>query len=102
MRVTVVGGGSTYTPELVDGIARLRDSLDVEELVLVDPAARRTLRDADVLSKAGWTPYDGREVTGRVVRTYLRGEPVARDGVPVGALTGRFLPGPGAAVVRSD
>jgi 6-phospho-beta-glucosidase len=41
MRVTVVGGGSTYTPELVDGIARLRDSLDVEELVLVDPAAER-------------------------------------------------------------
>ncbi|HEY9473950.1 MAG TPA: amidohydrolase family protein [Mycobacteriales bacterium] len=72
------------------------------DLVLVDPGVRRTLRDADVLSKAGWTPYDGREVTGRVVRTYLRGEPVARDGVPVGALTGRFLPGPGAAVVRSD
>ena len=41
MRVTVVGGGSTYTPELVDGIARLRDSLAVEELVLVDPAAER-------------------------------------------------------------
>ncbi len=41
MRVTVVGGGSTYTPELVDGIARLRDSLAIEELVLVDPAAER-------------------------------------------------------------
>ena len=41
MRMTVVGGGSTYTPELVDGIARLRDSLDVEELVLVDPASDR-------------------------------------------------------------
>lgn len=41
MRVTVVGGGSTYTPELVDGIGRLRDSLAVEELVLVDPAAER-------------------------------------------------------------
>lgn len=41
MRVTVVGGGSTYTPELVDGIARLRDSLAVEELVLVDPATER-------------------------------------------------------------
>lgn len=41
MRVTVVGGGSTYTPELVDGIARLRDSLAVEELVLVDPDVGR-------------------------------------------------------------
>ncbi|MGW5047649.1 6-phospho-beta-glucosidase [Streptomyces griseoluteus] len=41
MRLTVVGGGSTYTPELVDGFARLRDTLPVTELVLVDPAADR-------------------------------------------------------------
>ncbi|MER5193393.1 6-phospho-beta-glucosidase [Streptomyces sp. NPDC002755] len=41
MKLTVVGGGSTYTPELIDGFARLRDSLPVEELVLVDPAADR-------------------------------------------------------------
>ncbi|MGW5254077.1 6-phospho-beta-glucosidase [Streptomyces sp. NPDC004012] len=41
MKLTVVGGGSTYTPELVDGFARLRDTLPVEELVLVDPAPDR-------------------------------------------------------------
>ncbi|MEU5494160.1 6-phospho-beta-glucosidase [Streptomyces griseofuscus] len=41
MKLTVVGGGSTYTPELVDGFARLRDTLPVEELVLVDPDAER-------------------------------------------------------------
>ncbi|MDX6300226.1 MAG: 6-phospho-beta-glucosidase [Nocardioidaceae bacterium] len=41
MKVTVVGGGSTYTPELVDGIARLRDLLPVDELVLADPATDR-------------------------------------------------------------
>jgi 6-phospho-beta-glucosidase len=42
MKIAVVGGGSTYTPELVDGFARLRDSgLGVDELVLVDPAADR-------------------------------------------------------------
>jgi len=41
MRLTVVGGGSTYTPELVDGFARLRDVLPVDELVLVDPDVRR-------------------------------------------------------------
>jgi len=41
MRLTVVGGGSTYTPELVDGFARLRDLLPIDELVLVDPAADR-------------------------------------------------------------
>ncbi|MEU8588080.1 6-phospho-beta-glucosidase [Streptomyces sp. NPDC048664] len=41
MKLTVVGGGSTYTPELVDGVARLRATLPVEELVLLDPDADR-------------------------------------------------------------
>ncbi|WP_253209707.1 6-phospho-beta-glucosidase [Streptomyces niphimycinicus] len=41
MKLAVVGGGSTYTPELIDGFARLRDALPLEELILVDPAADR-------------------------------------------------------------
>ncbi|MFE9481870.1 6-phospho-beta-glucosidase [Streptomyces spororaveus] len=41
MKLAVVGGGSTYTPELIDGFARLRDTLPVGELVLIDPAAER-------------------------------------------------------------
>ncbi|MFF5309536.1 family 4 glycosyl hydrolase [Streptomyces massasporeus] len=41
MKLTVVGGGSTYTPELVDGFARLRDTLPIDELVLMDPAQDR-------------------------------------------------------------
>ena len=41
MKLTVVGGGSTYTPELIDGIARLRDRLPVSEVVLVDPDEAR-------------------------------------------------------------
>jgi 6-phospho-beta-glucosidase len=39
MKITVVGGGSTYTPELADGIARL--GLPVAEIVLVDPDSHR-------------------------------------------------------------
>ncbi len=35
MKLAVIGGGSTYTPELADGIGRLLP--DVGELVLVDP-----------------------------------------------------------------
>jgi 6-phospho-beta-glucosidase len=41
MKIAVVGGGSTYTPELVDGFARLAGSLDVTELCLIDPAGDR-------------------------------------------------------------
>jgi 6-phospho-beta-glucosidase len=39
MKLAVIGGGSTYTPELADGIARL--CLPVDELVLVDPDVER-------------------------------------------------------------
>ncbi|MFC4950323.1 6-phospho-beta-glucosidase [Pseudonocardia sp. GCM10023141] len=41
MKIAVVGGGSTYTPELVDGFARLATQLGVDELALVDPDAGR-------------------------------------------------------------
>src|SRR6185312_7634445 len=41
VKLAVVGGGSTYTPELVDGLIRMRDLLPVGELALVDPAAER-------------------------------------------------------------
>lgn len=41
MKLAIVGGGSTYTPELVDGFARLRDVLPLEELWLVDPDESR-------------------------------------------------------------
>ena len=41
MKVAVIGGGSTYTPELVSGLARERERLPVRELVLQDVDAER-------------------------------------------------------------
>ena len=41
MKVAVVGGGSTYTPELIDGFARLADQVSITEIVLVDPDQSR-------------------------------------------------------------
>jgi dihydroorotase (multifunctional complex type) len=67
------------------------------DIVLVDPSAERTLRNEDVLSKAGWTPFHGRRIQGQVVRTYLRGLLIAEQGKPSGGRDGRFLRGPGMA-----
>jgi len=36
MKVCVIGGGSTYTPELIDGLLRRRESLDLHAIHLVD------------------------------------------------------------------
>jgi 6-phospho-beta-glucosidase len=41
MKIAVVGGGSTYTPELVSGLSRERDRIGVRELVLQDIDAER-------------------------------------------------------------
>jgi 6-phospho-beta-glucosidase len=45
MKLAVVGGGSTYTPELVAGLARERERLDLRELVLqdIDPQRREVV-----------------------------------------------------------
>jgi 6-phospho-beta-glucosidase len=41
LKVAVIGGGSTYTPELVSGLSRERERLEVRDLVLHDVDAER-------------------------------------------------------------
>jgi 6-phospho-beta-glucosidase len=41
VKVAVIGGGSTYTPELIEGIARRGDRLPVDELALMDVSTER-------------------------------------------------------------
>lgn len=82
------------------GLAPRKGSLTVgadADLVLIDPAASWTVANADVISKAGWSPFTGRTFRGRAIATYLRGTEIARDGVPNDQRTGQFLPGLGAS-----
>jgi dihydroorotase (multifunctional complex type) len=75
---------------------RLEPGADAD-VVLVDPAERWRVRDEDILSKAGWSPFSGRTLVGRAVATYLRGMCVAADGsVRAEPGTGSWLAGPGA------
>ena len=57
MKLAIVGGGSTYTPELIDGFARLRATLPIDEVWLVDPSEERVALVAGVsqrmLARAG-------------------------------------------------
>jgi dihydroorotase (multifunctional complex type) len=68
------------------------------DVVLVDPRQRWTVRSGDILSKAGWSPFEGRTLTGRAVATFLRGRRIADErGFLAAPGIGRWLPGPGAA-----
>lgn len=57
VKVAVVGGGSTYTPELADGIARLQHLVRVDELVLTDPSEER-LRLVGGISQRIFAKYE--------------------------------------------
>jgi dihydroorotase len=64
------------------------------DLTIVDLKRRETIRNADVKSRAGWTPYDGVTVTGWPVGTIVRGKTVMWQGELVTPSTGqpmRFL-----------
>ena len=41
MKIAVIGGGSSYTPELIEGIIFRSDQLKVDEIVLVDIEVRK-------------------------------------------------------------
>jgi dihydropyrimidinase len=62
------------------------------DLVLFDPTARRTIRATDLHHTSDYTPYEGREVSGAVRSTIVRGRFVVRDGAFVGTRGfGRFV-----------
>jgi dihydroorotase (multifunctional complex type) len=59
------------------GALRIGSDADV---VLVDTEQEHVLSNDHIVSKAGWTPFDGRRVKGRPVMTMLRGQVVAENG----------------------
>jgi 6-phospho-beta-glucosidase len=58
LKIAVVGGGSTYTPELVEGLATRSERLPVDELVLFDLEPERLEvvggLAGRMLARAGW------------------------------------------------
>jgi 6-phospho-beta-glucosidase len=74
LKLAVIGGGSTYTPELVDGFAKRADRVTVDEIALHDIDPERLDIVAGLaermLHRQGWP--------GRVLRTTDRSE--ALDG----------------------
>ncbi len=89
MKLTVIGGGSTYTPELADGLGRLAPG--VTEVVLVDPdetrlaavgpVSARIMRAQGHQARVRWTTSldDGADGAGAVLIQLRVGGQAARD-----------------------
>jgi dihydroorotase len=67
-----IGGLHGHGRGLVEGVPA--------HLVLLDPTARWTVDPAELASRSRNTPYAGRQLPGRVVSTFLRGNPTVLDG----------------------
>ncbi|AZG77582.1 dihydroorotase [Methylocystis rosea] len=50
------------------------------DLTVVDMQRRETIRNSWIASRVGWTPYDGKEVVGWPVGTFVRGAKVMWEG----------------------
>ena len=61
------------------GKGRIAEGFDAD-LVLVDLGKSATVRNADQLTKSGWTPWDGETLTGWPVRTWVMGQTVVAEG----------------------
>ena len=73
---------SSAGPARIFGIAckgRIAVGHDAD-FTIVDLKRRRRIEDAWIASRAGWTPYDGREVVGWPVGTIVRGARVMWEG----------------------
>jgi 6-phospho-beta-glucosidase len=72
LKLAVVGGGSTYTPELVDGFTRRADRVAIDEIALLDIDRDRLAIVGGLaermLARQGWT--------GRIVQTTDRDEAI--------------------------
>lgn len=61
------------------------------DFVVWDPDAKWTIKAAELFHRHPITPYDGCEVNGKILRTYVRGQQVFREGHVLGRPQGVFM-----------
>ncbi|MEW5728835.1 MAG: dihydroorotase [Pseudomonadota bacterium] len=59
------------------------------DFTIVDMKAERVITNQWIVSRCGWTPFDGTRVTGWPTATIVRGRAVMRDGQLIGDPAGR-------------
>ncbi|MCA0050869.1 dihydroorotase [Mesorhizobium sp. B283B1A] len=82
---------SSHGPQRIFGMAgkgRIAAGYDAD-FTVVDMKRRETITNAQAGSKAGWTPYDGKQVTGWPVGTVIRGRRIMWEGEIVTPSQGR-------------
>lgn len=85
-RWELIADRMSRTPARIAGLAGHGTDLAAgspANLTLVDPSARRVVDPSELASRSRNTPYTGTTLPGRIVATFLRGEPTVLDGKAV-------------------
>jgi allantoinase len=89
-----LAGLTAGAPAARFGLAPAKGAIAVgadADLALLDPAGTWTVATEDLRDRHRLSPFVGRRLQGRVVRTLLRGTTIARDGQLVGPPAGRVV-----------
>lgn len=77
------------------GLGHRKGKLEVgydADFVVLNPTEKWTLDEADMHSNAGWSPYHGMELHGKVKRTFVRGKEVYNGKIIGEKGDGSFIP----------
>ncbi|NPV45250.1 MAG: amidohydrolase family protein [Firmicutes bacterium] len=77
----------SYNPARLLGIYPEKGAIQVgcdADFAVLDPQKKWTIEGKKLRSQSGWSMYEGYEVTGKVLATYVRGNAVYKEGEIVG------------------
>ncbi len=100
----LVGEGLITLPDVVRmcasnpaerfGLGRRKGRLAVgydADMLILDPRQSSTIANADQVSRAGYTPFDGWTVQARLTNVFLRGREIVREGKLIGPKIGTIV-----------
>jgi len=91
---TLIAKVMDYNPAKIFGFWGRKGAFEIgfdADIVILDPAAERTISVKTQISKADYAPLEGMKLKGAIDQVYLRGEKVAEDGRVIKENRGQYL-----------
>ena len=100
LKIAIIGSGSTYTPELIDGFIRLRETLPVRQFMFMDIDDRkRTIVGELCIRMLREEKMDSEAILTADLDEAVRDADYVITQIRVGKLPARILRPPGSAVL---